>query len=73
MPYKYTIYITDVTATSDINILLNSTTSAVANAWMDASIVSGTQTTGSIVLYAFGKKPSTSIPITVLIGDEVIG
>ena len=52
--------------------MLNSTNTTVANAWMDASVVSGTQTTNSITLYAFGKKPSTDIPITVLIGSEVI-
>ena len=60
-----------VTATNEISIVLNSTNTTVANAWMDASVVSGTQTTNSITLYAFGKKPTTNIPITVLVGSEV--
>ena len=71
VPYTYTISVTGVTATNDINIVLNSTDTTIANAWMDASVVSGTQTANSITLYAYGKKPSTNIPITVLIGSEV--
>ena len=70
-PYTYTVYVNGVTSTNDINIVLNSTSSSIANAWMDASVVSGTQTTNSITLYAFGYKPSVDIPITVLIGSEV--
>ena len=61
-----------VTETNEIGIVLNSTNKKVANAWMNASVVSGTQTTNSITLYAFGKKPSTNIPITVLVGSEVV-
>ena len=71
VPYKYTVAVSGVTATNDINVVLNSTDKNVANAWMDASVVSGTQTANSITLYAFGKKPSTNIPITVLVGSEV--
>jgi len=44
----------------------------VATAWMNAAIVNGTQSTNSITLYAYGKKPASNIPITVLVGDEVI-
>ena len=61
-----------VTETNEISIVLNSTDNTVANAWMDASVVSGTQTTNSITLYAFGKKPGINIPITVLVGSEVV-
>ena len=71
VPYKYTATVNGVTATNEISIVLNSTDTTVANAWMDASVVSGTQTTNSITLYAFGKKPATNIPITVLVGSEV--
>ena len=60
-----------VTATNEISIVLNSTNTTVANAWMDASIITGTQTTNSITLYAYGSKPYTNIPITILIGSEV--
>lgn len=71
VPYKYTATVNGVTATNEISIILNSTNTSVANAWMDASVVSGTQTTNGITLYAFGKKPDTDIPITVLVGNEV--
>ena len=71
-PYTYTVTVSGVTKTNEISIVLNSTDATVANAWMDASVVSGTQTTNSITLYAFGKKPATGIPITVLVGNEVI-
>lgn len=72
VPYKYTVSVSGVTETNEISIVLNSTDTTVANAWMDASVVSGTQATNSITLYAFGKKPSTNIPITVLVGSEVV-
>ena len=72
VPYKYAATVNGVTTTNEISIVLNSTDTTVANAWMDASVVSGTQTTNSITLYAFGKKPKTNIPITVLVGNEVV-
>ena len=71
VPYKYTASVSGVTATNEISIVLNSTDTTVANAWMDASVVSGTQAANTITLYAFGKKPATNIPITVLVGNEV--
>lgn len=61
-----------MTATNDVNVFLNSTDKNIANAWMDLSIVSGTQSTDYLSLYAYGKKPSVNIPITVLIGSEVV-
>lgn len=72
VPYKYTVTVAGVTKNNDINIILNSTDTIIANAWMDASIVSGTQSTDTITLYAFGKKPDINIPITILIGSEVV-
>ena len=72
VPYTYTVSVTGVTATNDVQVILNSTSSSVATEWMNAAIVNGTQTTNSITLYAYGKKPTSNIPITVLVGDEVI-
>ena len=71
VPYKYTASVNGVTTGNDINIVLNSTDTTVANVWMDASIITGTQATNSITLYAYGTKPSADIPITILIGSEV--
>ena len=70
-PYTYTISASGVTATNDVNIVLNSTDKNIANAWMDLSVVTGTQTSNLLTLYAYGKKPFVDIPITVLVGDEV--
>ena len=70
-PYTYTVSVDGVTSTNDIQVILNSTSSSVVSAWMGASIVTGTQTTNSITLYAYGKKPVSNIPITVLVGDEL--
>lgn len=70
-PYTYTATVNGVTYSNDVQVLLNSTSSSVASTWMSAAIVTGTQTTNSITLYAFGTKPSSNIPITVLVGDEV--
>ena len=61
-----------MTPTNDVNIVLNSTDTNIANAWMDLSVVCGTQSSNSLTLYAYGKKPSVNIPISVLVGDEVI-
>ena len=71
-PYTYTISVNGVTSTNDVQVILNSTNTSVATAWMNAAIVNGTQSTNSITLYAYGKKPASNIPITVLVGDEVI-
>ena len=71
-PYTYTVSVNGVTSTNDVQVILNSTSSSVASAWMNAAIVNGTQSTNSITLYAYGKKPASNIPITVLVGDEVI-
>ena len=71
-PYTYTISVNGVTSTNDVQVILNFTSPSVATAWMNAAIVNGTQSTNSITLYAYGKKPASNIPITVLVGDEVI-
>ena len=71
MPYTYRVSVSGITTSNDVNIILNSTNTAIANAWMDLSVVTGTQTTGSLTLYAYGKKPSVNIPISILVGDEV--
>lgn len=71
VPYTYTVSVTGVTSSNDVNVVLNSTDTSIANAWMNLSVVTGTQTTGSLTLYAYGTKPSVNIPITVLVGDEV--
>lgn len=71
-PYIYTCSVSGVTPTNDVNVVLNSTDTNIANAWMDLSVVCGTQSSNSLTLYAYGKKPSVNIPISVLVGDEVI-
>ena len=71
-PYTYTVSVNGVTSTNDVQVILNSTSSSVATEWMNAAIVNGTQTTNNITLYAYGKKPTSNIPIAVLVGDEVI-
>ena len=71
IPYTYKVSVSGVTTSNDVNIVLNSTDKNIANAWMDLSVVSGTQSSGSLTLYAYGKKPSVNIPISVLVGDEV--
>ena len=70
-PYTYTANVTGITTTNDVQVILNSTSSSTASIWMKAAIVNGTQSNGSITLYAYGSKPSANIPITILVGDEV--
>ena len=71
--YSNTLVIEGVTENTDICILPSSNwTTVEIEAWGNAGILTGEQTTNSITLKAFGEKPSIDIPISILIGDEVV-
>ena len=72
-PYTNSITIEGVTTNTDICILPSSTwTSDIIEVWGSAGILTGEQATNSITLKAYGEKPSIDIPISILIGDEVV-
>lgn len=71
---KYTISYVDITATSAVELLPrenNGITQAQLEALSGAMIVGGTQTAGSIQLVALGDKPTTDIPVTLIIRRDL--
>jgi hypothetical protein len=70
-PYSYTVTVTGVTATNNIELVPQSSlTTAQATALANAQILTGTQTTNSITMKAYGTKPSIDLPITVIIRGD---
>lgn len=71
-PYTYTLSVTGVTSTSVVEILpaLNITESELS-ALQSANIQDGGQSTGSITLKAFGKKPENDLPIRVIVRGDL--
>lgn len=71
---KYTVSNANITATSAIELLPrenNGITQAQLEALTGAMIVGGTQTAGSIQLVALGDKPTTDIPVTLIIRRDL--
>lgn len=71
---KYTISYADITATSAVELLPmenNGITQAQLEALSGAMIVGGTQAAGSIQLVALGDKPTTDIPVTLIIRRDL--
>ena len=71
-PYTYTLSLTGVTTTNIIEVIPQSTiTTTQEDALALARISNGTQTTDSIVLQAFGTKPTIDIPLTFIIRGDL--
>lgn len=67
-PYSQTLTIDGVTSSSIIEVVPQSNiTTAQVNAMANAMIITGTQSTNSMTLKAFGTKPTINLPITVII------
>ena len=74
MAKKYTVSNADITATSAVELLPrenNGITQAQLEALSGAMIVGGTQAAGSIQLVALGDKPTTDIPVTLIIRRDL--
>lgn len=71
---KYTVSDANITATSAVELLPrenNGITQAQMEALSGAMIVGGTQAAGSIQLIALGDKPTTDIPVTLIIRRDL--
>ena len=71
---KYTVSNANITATSAVELLPrenNGVTQAQMEALSGAMIVGGTQAAGSIQLVALGDKPTTDIPVTLIIRRDL--
>ena len=73
VPYTYTITNEFILATTDIQIAPSEQiTESEATVYMNACIMTASQENGSITLKSFGTKPTSDIPIVMLLGDEVV-
>lgn len=71
-PYTYTLSMTGVTATSAVEILPTADITATQlEALQAANIVGGSQSSGSIVLRAFGDKPTIALPIQIVVRGDL--
>jgi hypothetical protein len=71
-PYTYTLAVAGVTATNVIELIpQNTITTDQLKAMVNAIIASGTQTSNSITLLAFGDKPTIDLPITTIIRGDI--
>lgn len=71
---KYTVSNANITATSAVELLPrenNGITQAQMEALSGAMIIGGTQAAGSIQLVALGDKPTTDIPVTLIIRRDL--
>ena len=71
---KYTVSDANITATSAVELLPrenNGITQTQLEALSGAMIVGGTQAAGSIQLVALGDKPTTDIPVTLIIRRDL--
>ena len=71
---KYTVSNANITATSAVELLPrenNGITQAQLEALSGAMIVGGTQAAGGIQLVALGDKPTTDIPVTLIIRRDL--
>ena len=49
----------------------NGATNAQLEAYLEAGLCGGTTGIGTITIKAFGKKPATNIPITIVVRGEI--
>lgn len=71
-PFSYTISVSGVTASNVVEIVpQNNLTAEQVKAMANAMIVSGTQSTNSITLRAYGKKPTVNLPIVVIVRGDL--
>lgn len=67
-PYTATAYVSGVTSSNNIVAgIASSATSAQYTAFVDGQIICSGQGNGYILLTAFGTKPTTALPISVLV------
>ena len=72
-PYSYTVSNADITSTSKVVEIMpaNGATNAQLEAYLEAGLCGGTTGIGTITIKAFGKKPATNIPITIVVRGEI--
>ena len=72
-PFSYTVSNSNVTSTSKVVEIMpaNGATNDQLAAYLSAGLCGGATGTGTITIKAFGKKPTTNIPITIVVRGEI--
>ena len=72
-PYSYTVSNSNVTSTSKVVEIMpaNGATNEQLQAYLSAGLCGGATGTNTITIKAFGKKPATNIPITIVVRGEI--
>jgi hypothetical protein len=71
-PYSYTFTVNGVTDTNIVEILpLPPLNDEQVKSFMSAQILTGSQTTNTVTLDAYGQKPTTDLPITIIIRGDI--
>lgn len=70
-PFSITLSVGGVTPSSNVEVLPSaSVTATQVKAMAEAQIVTGTTGNGTITLKAFGKKPTISLPVTIIVRGD---
>ena len=72
-PFSYTVSNSNVTSTSKVVEIMpaNGATNEQLQAYLNAGMCGGATGTGTITIKAFGEKPTTNIPITIVVRGEI--
>ena len=73
VPFTYTLSNSNVTSTSKVVEIMpaNGATNEQLQAYLSAGLCGGATSTGTITIKAFGEKPTTNIPIIVVVRGEI--
>ena len=66
-PYKYTINNSGITTTNMLDLIINTNTKELLDMVGKAKISGYSQEAGKVSIYAWGEKPSTNIPATLIV------
>ena len=66
-PYSYTISNSNITATNILDLIINANTKALVDALSSYQITGYSQSTGKVIIYAWGEKPSVDLSATLVV------
>ena len=69
-PYSITLSVTGVTATNNVDVIPQASETDAIEAWKNLGYMKGSQSVGSIIIQAWGEKPSVDIPIKVIVRGD---
>ena len=67
IPYSYTISNSNITTTNILDLIINANTQALVDAVSSYQITGYKQESGKVTIYAWGEKPSITLPATLVV------